>query len=90
MLSISGGAPYALATAWAMPSRVRAVAVVSGAPPIAELSEQGGLLPLYRWMLALHRTRPGLVEQPWGATTMTVYDPFSNHIIFSEASKGES
>lgn len=28
--------------------------------------------------------RPGLQKQPWGATTMTVYDPFSNHIIFSE------
>jgi hypothetical protein len=28
--------------------------------------------------------RPGLVQQPWGVTTMTVYDPFSNHIIFSE------
>lgn len=30
--------------------------------------------------------RPGLVEQPWGATTLTVYDPFSNWIIFSEPS----
>ena len=28
--------------------------------------------------------RPGLVHQPWGVTTMSVYDPFSNHIIFSE------
>lgn len=51
VLGISGGAPYALASAWALPARVRAVAVVSGAPPIAELANLGGLLPLYRWML---------------------------------------
>src|SRR6266480_6585347 len=55
MLAISGGAPYAYATAWAMPERVRAIAVVSGAPPIIELSDHEGLLPLYRWMLALYR-----------------------------------
>ncbi len=51
MLAISGGAPYALAAAWAMPARVRAVAVASGAPPLAELADRKGLLPLYRWML---------------------------------------
>lgn len=31
--------------------------------------------------------RPGLVEEPWGATTMTVYDPASNRLVFSEASE---
>jgi hypothetical protein len=36
----------------------------------------------YRYM------RPGLERQPWGATTVTVYDPFSNHITFSEPSPG--
>ena len=39
----------------------------------AELAAQG-----YNYM------RPGLENQPWGATTMTVYDPLSNHITFSE------
>ena len=39
ILGISGGAPYALAAAWAMPERVRAIAVVSGAPPITELAD---------------------------------------------------
>src|SRR6266700_434149 len=34
MLAISGGAPYAYATAAAMPERVRAIAIVGGAPPI--------------------------------------------------------
>lgn len=32
--------------------------------------------------------RPGLEQQPWSATTVTVYDPFSNHITFSEPSSG--
>lgn len=42
----------------------------------AELAAKG-----YNYM------RPGLEKQFWGATTMTVYDPFSNHIIFSEEDK---
>src|SRR5207253_2308566 len=53
MLAISGGAPYAYATAAAMPERVRAMAIVGGAPPLAEVSDTKALLPLYRWMLAL-------------------------------------
>jgi uncharacterized glyoxalase superfamily protein PhnB len=28
--------------------------------------------------------RPGLERQPWGATTMTVTDPFYNALVFSE------
>jgi pimeloyl-ACP methyl ester carboxylesterase len=63
ILGISGGAPYAFATAWAMPERVEAIAVVSGAPPIDELTDHSGLLILYRWMLALHRTRPQLLRK---------------------------
>ncbi len=51
LLGISGGAPYALAAAWAMPERVRAIAVVSGAPPLAGMDDRSGLLPLYRWLL---------------------------------------
>jgi pimeloyl-ACP methyl ester carboxylesterase len=63
ILAISGGAPYAYASAWAMPERVRAIAGASGAPPILELSDHSGLLKLYRWMLALHRTRPKLLRK---------------------------
>ena len=53
ILGISGGAPYALAAAWALPERVRAIAVVSGAPPLADLTDRSGLLALYRWLLFL-------------------------------------
>jgi hypothetical protein len=62
MLAISA-AHRMHAAAVAMPERVRAIAVVAGAPPIAELSNAQGLLPLYRWMLALHRTRPELLRR---------------------------
>lgn len=58
ILAISGGAPYAYAAASAMPERVRAIAIVSGAPPIVDLGDRGGLLKLYRWMLALHGASP--------------------------------
>jgi pimeloyl-ACP methyl ester carboxylesterase len=58
MLAISGGAPYAFAAAWSMPERVRAIAIVSGAPPISELSDHSGLLKLYRWMLHCYGKYP--------------------------------
>jgi pimeloyl-ACP methyl ester carboxylesterase len=63
MLAISGGAPYAYATAHAMPERVRAIAIVSGAISLVDLADHEGLLPLYRWMLALYRTRPQLLRR---------------------------
>lgn len=58
VLGISGGAPYAYALAWALPEQVRAVAVVSGAPDIAELSDHSGLLPLYRWLMLAEKRLP--------------------------------
>ncbi len=62
MLAISGGAPYAYATAAALAERVRAIAVVGGVIPFAELQDLKGLLPLYRWMLAFYRSRPQLLR----------------------------
>jgi pimeloyl-ACP methyl ester carboxylesterase len=62
ILAISGGAPYAYATAVAIPERVRAIAVAGGVIPFAELKDFKGLLPLYRWMLAFHHTRPQLLR----------------------------
>lgn len=62
VLAISGGAPYAYVTAWTMPDRVASLAIVSGAPPIAELKERSGLLPIHRQMLALRESRPALLR----------------------------
>jgi pimeloyl-ACP methyl ester carboxylesterase len=63
MLAISGGAPYAYATARAMPERVRAIAIISGAVPIVDLVDRQGLLRLYRWMLALYQRSPRLLRK---------------------------
>jgi pimeloyl-ACP methyl ester carboxylesterase len=63
ILAISGGAPYAYASAIAIPERVRAIAIVGGVIPFAELKDFKGLLPLYRWMLAFYRNRPQLLRQ---------------------------
>jgi pimeloyl-ACP methyl ester carboxylesterase len=62
IFAVSGGAPYAYAAAAAMRERVRAIAIVSGAPPIAELTDHSGLLPLYRWMMWFHRHQPNLLR----------------------------
>ena len=62
ILAVSGGAPYAYATAVAIPERVRAIAIAGGVIPFAELKNFEGLLPLYRWMLAFYRNRPQLLR----------------------------
>ena len=62
ILAISGGAPYAYVTAWAMPERVEAIAIVSGVPPIAELQDRSGLLKFYNWLLALRGLHPELMR----------------------------
>jgi pimeloyl-ACP methyl ester carboxylesterase len=62
ILAISGGAPYAYASAWMTPERVERIAVVSGAPPLDELKNLDGLLPIHRRMLALRARRPGILR----------------------------
>ena len=83
ILAISGGAPYGYITAWALPEQVEAVAVVSGAPPIAELADQAGLWRIHRWMLALHSSHRSLlrgmfrVVRPLATLRMTIrHRPF--------------
>src|SRR5207247_10608173 len=61
--AISGGAPYAYAMAATMPERVRAIAIVARALPMREREDARGVLPLYRGMLALHRSRPQLLRR---------------------------
>jgi catechol 2,3-dioxygenase-like lactoylglutathione lyase family enzyme len=57
-----------------------------GSPGAKIVIETTGLAA-YHAALAAKRygyARPGLVDQPWGATSMTIADPFYNHIEFSE------
>lgn len=58
LLAISGGAPYAYASGWMTPERVEKIAVASGAPPLDQLDDHDGLLPIHRRMLALRARRP--------------------------------
>ena len=67
VLGISGGAPYTFAAAWALPARARAIAVVSGAPPLAELNDHSGLLPLYRWLLYFYPRHRWLLRSSFHA-----------------------
>jgi pimeloyl-ACP methyl ester carboxylesterase len=63
VLGLSGGGPYALATAWALPERVLAVGVISGAPPLPVDLDPAELLNVYRWLLAVERKRPGVLRR---------------------------
>lgn len=62
VLAISGGAPYAYVAGVKLPDRVRAMSIVSGAVPFADLSDHSGLLPLYRWMMWFYRNQPRLLR----------------------------
>src|SRR5262245_6775495 len=68
ILAFSGGAPYAYVTALKMAERVRAIAIVSGAVPFADLSDHSGLLPLYRWMMWFYRNQPRVLRALFYAT----------------------
>ena len=62
ILAISGGAPYAYASGWMLPERVEKIAVVSGAPPLDQLKDGDGLLPIHRQMLRLRVRQPRLLK----------------------------
>ena len=62
IMAFSGGAPYAYVTGLRMPDRVTQMAIVSGAVPFADLTDHGGLLPLYRWMMWFYRNQPALLR----------------------------
>lgn len=62
VLGLSGGGPYALATAWALGPSVRATAIVCGALPAAPGPARRHLSPVYQAMLALHDRAPWLLQ----------------------------
>ncbi|MEO8352148.1 MAG: alpha/beta hydrolase [Chthoniobacteraceae bacterium] len=63
VFGVSGGGPYALVSAWALPRRVIACAVCCGAPPLADRTDTSSLLPVYRWLLAMYRRRPEVMRR---------------------------
>src|SRR5438270_4467490 len=62
ILAVSGGAPYAYVSAWAMPERVEALAIVSGGVPIDGLEDRRGLLPIHRLMLGVRDASQGVAR----------------------------
>jgi pimeloyl-ACP methyl ester carboxylesterase len=62
VLGVSGGGPYALATAWGLPDRVIACGVVSGAPPLHDKTRSPELFWFYRFLIAMKDRFPALAE----------------------------
>ena len=62
VLGISGGGPYSLVCAWALPDLVERATVICGAPPLAELGSAAGFNLAYRAMLGAHRRVPGAMR----------------------------
>lgn len=62
IMAVSGGGPYAFASAWMLPERVEAIAVASGAPPLGVTADLQNVLAVYRWLIALYRRQPGSVR----------------------------
>ena len=65
VFGVSGGGPYTLATAHALPERVLSVNVICGAPPLRLLGMQDMFWP-YRAVLALRRRLPWLLNPVFG------------------------
>lgn len=57
LFGVSGGGPYTLATAAALPDRVLAAAVVCGAAPFSDPSDRAHLHWTYRTLVGLRRAR---------------------------------
>lgn len=68
IMGVSGGGPYTLACAAALPSRVRAAAVVCGAPQISEMQSHDTLNFTYRTLLWIFHRKPWLVRALFGMT----------------------
>jgi pimeloyl-ACP methyl ester carboxylesterase len=62
VMGMSGGGPYALACAWALPHRVQSAAVCCGAPPLDTPQARRRFWILYRTMLAVHDRFPAVLQ----------------------------
>lgn len=68
VLGISGGGPYTLATAAALPDRVLGAAVVCGAPPFADATDRTHMHWAYRTLAGLKRLRRAATPAVIGAS----------------------
>lgn len=63
LLGYSGGCPYALATAHALPTRVERLALVSCMSPLKGFSDTQGMHPLNRLTIRIAQTTPSIAHQ---------------------------
>jgi len=76
VLGVSGGGPYALATAHALPAMATRVGVVCGAPPLDNTRDMHNLLPIYKHLLRAYRTQPRLLR--WA---FRIGRPLLSHVV---------
>lgn len=62
VIGISGGGPYAMATAWALPERVLTLNLIAAAPPLYAKFDGVSILVVYRILLRLHRWQPNTLR----------------------------
>lgn len=62
VMGMSGGGPYSLACAWALPHRVKRAVVCCGAPPLDSPDARRKFMPVYRALLALNDHCPRLLR----------------------------
>lgn len=82
VMGVSGGGPYAVATAAALPERVIRAAVVCGAPPLAEFSDRSEMMLPYRALLKIRPHAPFLIPailrfSHWASTYPPTEPPMS-------------
>jgi pimeloyl-ACP methyl ester carboxylesterase len=70
VLGMSGGGPYALACAWALPHRVRRTVVCCGAPPIDSPEARRRYSPVYRALMGVHDRFPGVLKSALAPVTL--------------------
>ena len=61
VMGVSGGGPYAVATAEALPDRVMRAAVVCGAPPLEQFPDRREMMWPYRALLQIRPHAPFLI-----------------------------
>ena len=82
LLGLSGGGPYAHATAWALGPRVKAYTTVCGALPAAPGPNRRHLSPVYQGMLAVHDHAPWLLQSALIPTVRVARAPLPRPLLW--------
>ena len=73
LFGISGGCPYTLATAAALPDRVRAAAVLCGAPPLGSAADKAHMHWAYRSLAGLRTLRRAVMPAFLGVSQWMIH-----------------